>query len=176
MSEMDDFFNFGPQAEIERVVKHCNLNASQAVTYRYLAGRCLEQHASEIRVTAVQIGEWTGVSQLAAAQRLKSLLSTGLIHKLKATSGGTVLRVALRLDEVGTLENPVAAEPPVEVAPPPQNQQVLGAVLGLLRRSGVALEPLEVYQARLREAQDDVSFFYQIVQNYDALVDALREG
>ncbi len=178
--------DFGPKYEIDRIIKHCNLNSSQLETYTFLANRCTEQDTDQVTTTAVQLGQSMGVGHLTAQQRLISLQKVGLIHKVGRVFSrtsflrGTVFRVALKLEEVGALGSieagSDAAEAPAEAAEtdtkggPPQ---VVTAALQLLRRSGVQLEDKAAYEARLRQAQDDVAFYYQIVQNYDTLSQTL---
>lgn len=65
----------------------------------------------------------------------------------------------------------VQSAPTVHVERAEKN--AIPALIELLRRSDVQLEPKEAHEKRLKQAQSDVSFYYQLVHNYDMLASAL---
>ena len=165
-----------PYSEIDTIIKHYNLNVSQANTYRFLAQRCLELKTNAILVTAAQVAKATEVTNFTAYERMKSLQRTGLIYKVpeKSSTSGTYFKVALKMDDIASLhDSDVASRETVQVER--AEKGIIPALIGLLRRSEVNLESKDVYDSRLKQAQADVTFYYQIVQNYDMLASALRK-
>lgn len=163
-----------PFAETDRIITHYNLNASQAETYRFLVQRCLELTTNAVLVTAAQVGEGLGVTSSAAYGRLQSLLKAGVICKVpeKSSTNGMCFKVALKLEDVTALQaSDVQSAPTVHVERAEKN--VIPALIELLRRSDVQLEPKEAYEKRLKQAQADVNFYYQLVHNYDMVASAL---
>lgn len=165
-----------PYSEADQIILHCNLNLSQQETYRYLVERCLELKTNAIFVTASMVAQACGISAFSAHERLKSLQKTGVIYKVpdRSSTKGTFLRVALKMEDIDSLrDSDVQSTKTVEVERAEKN--VIPALIELIRRSGIQLEPREVYEQKLKQAQSDVSYYYQIVQHYDMIASAIRK-